>query len=90
MDRVLETVNFEAKFSSLPEFRPSAAVAGGGGGVAAVPSSPQAGLGSKNMAASAFSSVSFSYHKFSIKLCENFILMQLLLRHTTCTGYVKI
>jgi hypothetical protein len=45
MDRVLETVNFEAKFSSLPEFRPAAAA--GGGGVAAVPSSPQAGLGSK-------------------------------------------
>jgi hypothetical protein len=35
MDRVLETVNFEAKFSSLPEFRPLV--------VAAVPSSPQAG-----------------------------------------------
>ena len=37
MDRVLETVNFEEKFSSLPEFRPIAAAA-------AVPSSPQAGL----------------------------------------------
>jgi hypothetical protein len=37
MDRVLETVNFEEKFSSLPEFRPVAAVT-------AVPSSPQAGL----------------------------------------------